>query len=379
MEKTNQFALNDERILVCLLSHLPDFRTLSSVLKSADDFRVIYESHSQTIRHAVAYNLVGPALPQALRCVRHSDAHSEHPFTISPEGQQEDELAAITEPEIRRLVQNASVVSELEGLFSLSHKLFQNPPGETSERQLYARMDFMRAFTSEELLQLHSTSQFLLELADHAFLRDDMDEYESDFGTVVDAVSPLEPDMAPDMDDIDEHPLLMGYLSSPLFALLHERGVPLPPTGFSNSDSSHWHSILDSVEGDKDQCVHCHEIVGFDLLGPSTYAYLTRNMRSDPDGDDPSDLLRDGLRYNLIETQHFRQQISSLEPEDVIPNLIEEILAFGKQPGFENVKVGDWLCAKCVDELLKAHLPFWLLDKKRKGASSATPSWNYEH
>jgi hypothetical protein len=78
---------------------------------------------------AVAYNMVGPTLPQALRAVRYPlydpggnfrETDKDDPDTISTTCPEEHGAGVITSEEKRKLVENSEVVNTLEDIFGLT-------------------------------------------------------------------------------------------------------------------------------------------------------------------------------------------------------------------------------------------------------------------
>ncbi|KAJ7137488.1 hypothetical protein C8R43DRAFT_1019503 [Mycena crocata] len=61
----------DDDIVDRIMTFCPTFGTLQAMVSASKDFRRIFETHPKSITCAVAYNIVGPALPQALRFVRY--------------------------------------------------------------------------------------------------------------------------------------------------------------------------------------------------------------------------------------------------------------------------------------------------------------------
>ncbi|KAG1821092.1 uncharacterized protein BJ212DRAFT_1337358 [Suillus subaureus] len=57
-------------LVECVLRFLPDFQCLASTILTSKTIYSVFQQHSRSVVHSVAYNLIGPALPQALRFVR---------------------------------------------------------------------------------------------------------------------------------------------------------------------------------------------------------------------------------------------------------------------------------------------------------------------
>ncbi len=64
-------TLLSDDVLEHILQCLPDFRTLRAAVLVSKRFYETYSEHPKTITRRVAWNVAGPALPQAVRLVRH--------------------------------------------------------------------------------------------------------------------------------------------------------------------------------------------------------------------------------------------------------------------------------------------------------------------
>lgn len=101
-----------------ILSTLPDFYTLLSMISASKDINAVFETHPTSIIHSVANNQVGPALAQALRLVRLYELPESQRLLEKIE--ESDVLdIPITRTEAGRLGRNANVVKDLEALYSI--------------------------------------------------------------------------------------------------------------------------------------------------------------------------------------------------------------------------------------------------------------------
>lgn len=106
-----------------ILSFCPDVPTLSSAILTSKSFYHIFQARPQSILRAVAYNEVGPALPQALRFIRtklakedaEEDESDAEPWTIPDET---NNILLISAAELRSLSSCVSITQALEDLFS---------------------------------------------------------------------------------------------------------------------------------------------------------------------------------------------------------------------------------------------------------------------
>ncbi|KAF9262322.1 hypothetical protein L218DRAFT_867915, partial [Marasmius fiardii PR-910] len=165
-----------------------------------------------------------------------------------------------------------------------------------------------------------------------------------------------------DYEDGDNNakPFFSGYLSYPINKLFEERKLKPPP-----EDPSHWKSILDSIEGEKDACTRCNSVKGFDLWGPSTFEYLSSNMY-DLEPSRLSARLKGTLSSSRVEQPYFDSLMCKMPSNETLYEyVIQDILGSDyKQPEFEDWRSDDWLCADCVKKLLDENLHLWLLNKR---------------
>jgi hypothetical protein len=109
----------DTDIVDRILTFLPDFLTLQNVLTASKALYAVFQAHPNSIVRAVAYSVVGSALPQALRLVRCQDVSGTYDTLL-----EEDVVSPnITSEEARKLAANATVVHALEDLFSWRHSI----------------------------------------------------------------------------------------------------------------------------------------------------------------------------------------------------------------------------------------------------------------
>lgn len=124
MSAKNSFPLDDD-IVDRILTWLPDFYTLKSTILVSKSIHTVFEAHPKSIIRAVAYNLVGPALPQALRTTRclfrKIDGLTEPDYALD-----EEMLLPMKPEEICQIIQTTSVVESLEDLFSRRYITFRS-------------------------------------------------------------------------------------------------------------------------------------------------------------------------------------------------------------------------------------------------------------
>ncbi|KAK7468928.1 hypothetical protein VKT23_003423 [Stygiomarasmius scandens] len=245
---------------------------------------------------------------------------------------------------------------------------------EVISRILLARRVFLKQFDSEDLVQIYAVYRFLLELVRWVDLGNnsvtlDYPDYVIYYGPekVLECVDGYTLNVFDDSDDECEYAgdadipkaMVENYLSLPIYEILRERGKIAP-----SDSSSVWSSILDLVEGEHDVCDQCKTVTGFDLLGPSTYDFLSRSSGIIA----PKHLLnflKGNLMYSPVEVDFFNAQMDV----DGSPyaRIVRAIFEDGiRRPGFEDWKQEDQLCEKCMEKLLREHLYLWLLSIKKK-------------
>ncbi|KAK6981647.1 hypothetical protein R3P38DRAFT_3113885 [Favolaschia claudopus] len=123
----------DDDVLDRIFTFCPTFPTLQSLIPVFKAFYTVYQTHPRSITRAVAYNIVGPALPQALRAIRYPygddevelverEYHKEDADTMATACPEEHEPSVITAKEKMELQENARMVQSLEDVYSLTQK-----------------------------------------------------------------------------------------------------------------------------------------------------------------------------------------------------------------------------------------------------------------
>ncbi|KAJ7641292.1 hypothetical protein FB45DRAFT_354580 [Roridomyces roridus] len=148
-----------------IMTFCPDFGTLHKVALVSKEFQNVYRNHPKSITRAVAYNIVGPALPAALRVIRYPLTESvDHlspdvnPVDMATTCPEDHDASTITAEEQRRLLANAAIVQALEDVFSLQYKsrrsvssVLTGVESERFRRAAYRAMLFCRVFPVEDM------------------------------------------------------------------------------------------------------------------------------------------------------------------------------------------------------------------------------------
>ncbi|GAW01124.1 hypothetical protein LENED_002703 [Lentinula edodes] len=94
MSNDNRLPVSDD-IIDRILLFSPTFSSLKATILTCKSFYHVFQTHPKSIVRAVASNITGPALPQALECIRHPDiakcSHRFRPPTHWGESDEEDE------------------------------------------------------------------------------------------------------------------------------------------------------------------------------------------------------------------------------------------------------------------------------------------------
>ncbi|KAG5716803.1 hypothetical protein E4T56_gene7864, partial [Termitomyces sp. T112] len=233
---------------------------------------------------------------------------------------EEDDIGSITAEECCKLVNDVTVVKALEDLFSFRHKdrtsrisllnsveslrfrramyrlmliakifpadkyEFEDEDDEdfdptNVERDRLARRKLLDDFSTAELLELHSASLFLIELAEGISVGESGRPGEIS-GDVVLARGPAmvlqayrlitAGDLHGNLETGNVPPSFVGYLSNPLKEILEERKTkPL-------DNSTHWTSLLEDIRGANDTCDKCGVTSGLNLWNKSGWDDLRR-------------------------------------------------------------------------------------------------------
>jgi hypothetical protein len=116
-----RFPLDDDvidRVLRCLSDH----GSLQSAILTCKSVYEVFQAHPKSILRAVARNITGSTLPQALTLVRSQLSPDQvDRRTAVADVIKVDETTVITLDEVMLLKANADVVWELEDLFSLRY------------------------------------------------------------------------------------------------------------------------------------------------------------------------------------------------------------------------------------------------------------------
>ncbi|PBK97364.1 hypothetical protein ARMGADRAFT_1009399 [Armillaria gallica] len=184
---SNSLPLSDD-VIEQIFHCLPSFSSLQSTIRVCKDFYKIFNAHPRTIVRRVAYNIAGPALPQAMRLLRYRSEDDTDSSSSEGSAHVDDEVLSdygpvsnsaaettngppLTQSETKNLINIARVASKLEDLFSFRHKDRSSKVSKLSSmeswrfrRAIYRLMLFSRVFPGSK----------------YHFLSDDEDDNDDD-------------------------------------------------------------------------------------------------------------------------------------------------------------------------------------------------------
>ncbi|RDB14571.1 hypothetical protein Hypma_016314 [Hypsizygus marmoreus] len=404
MQLRNSLPL-DDYIIGRLLTFLPSFSELSAMILASKSFYAVFEAHPNSVIRAVAYNAVGPALPQALRVLR---SHPPDDENSTQQWSEADPLSPITSHEICELIANAGVVEGLEDLISSRHKdrkyqtsqlnptesfkfcravyrwmlfstvfplhileLYVEPIEEDVEEIRLARKVFLSQFSDCELLELYSVAFCMRDIAEWAAAADSTNLFNSlsDIGDLAHASGPAKllgaylsgcsyslRDLLGDdsFEDYEESPLIQGYILWPLREILEHRNAKQ-----IDENETHLLSILDNIHHQaKDPCTFCDNECGFDLWNETNWEYLRGVIPL----ESLSRLLIGQLSSNVIESERFRILVSN--PTFTYTTFLREL--HQERYHGQGWRRRDWLCKHCIVQLFRSYTWAWLLRQNKK-------------
>ncbi|KAJ7108129.1 hypothetical protein C8R44DRAFT_884898 [Mycena epipterygia] len=278
-----------------ILTFCPKFASLEATILVSKAFYRVFQTHPKSIAWAVAYNVVGPAFPQALRVVRFPYPDTDGTLldlTACPE----DRIASILNKD---RTSKTSVLSMAESYrFMVYSKIFPGDVYRAAERVREQRSAVLGEYPTDELLELHIVVLFL-----RGIVKDASGEAPQHYPDFLLAAGPagalrayahrsgniLEDVLPPALLYEDEYNvgerLYAGYFARALDRVWTARGVP--PL---NEDAVLHTAILDKFHGEKDICSRCATPGGLKLL---TEANWTRHALY------PDQLLKGHLVDNL--------------------------------------------------------------------------------
>ncbi|KIY43069.1 hypothetical protein FISHEDRAFT_69483 [Fistulina hepatica ATCC 64428] len=334
----------DDDVISRIFTFLPDFDSLYATILTCRHLHSIFKAFPALFTHAVAENIVGPALPDALNALR-SPLLEPPGVDFTPDWCPTFTGVTRIHPyEVCSLVKTAQEIDYLERLFSIKCKdrrtdlmkesklsaieslrfrramyritffslvfYFDDPECYDSEEYDEWDLDAVRAarerclrqWPVRELKEIHASMLFLHLLGRISLDGDDPAEFFDDIAIihgpslVLDAyrqrsASCIHDPLDDILSDIDMLLFADGFLEHPLSEIL----VSDPPNG----DLLFGGVILDSVHGKEDACSWCSQTRGVALYGCSNLEMLRDVRRLSP--YQLQSAFKGNLRRNCIE------------------------------------------------------------------------------
>ncbi|KAF7341798.1 hypothetical protein MSAN_02034700 [Mycena sanguinolenta] len=408
MRSSNAFPLDDD-IVSQIMGFSPDFRTLKAIILVSKAFYRVFQTHPKVITRAVAYTIVGPALPQALRVIRYPYRNyvtqEDGPIPMSAACPEDHGPPVIAPNERNMLEENASVVGKLEDIYSLINKdrmsrtsvltvdeswrfrramyrimlycnIFPNFPCdggdaylEEDDESLQAirklRTAFLCQYLANELQQLASVVRFLSSIFQNCG-----SDYEP--GSDLLATGPsgaLRTWETRSYNDLEIHDLdspdaswTHGYFDIPLRKIWTNRGEVAPS---EYESPSKW--ILDSVNGADDRCSRCASPGGLALFTESNWCRFPLDLTNP---------LKDQLNHNSTLTGPFE---AALTPFLASPAEIERFIAglFAlRRREYDGWEPAHSYCIQCFARFVEDHAWMWFLQQRlRQGLTPPENCW----
>ncbi|KAF8164480.1 hypothetical protein K438DRAFT_1984628 [Mycena galopus ATCC 62051] len=378
-----------ERIMTCC----PTFSTLESTIHVSKAFCNVFQTHPMSIMQAVAYNVVGPALPQALRVVRfpyptiydewrsqdetpRGDIHPENMATTCPE-----ELAAsvIKAGEQGWLLRNTEVIDSFENIYSLRRAAYRcmlycnlfpasrfyldelaSLGEERVEEIQRQRKALLSTYPTDELLQLWDVAEFMRA----TFLTVALGNDEPHTAEILDAVLGTGPDgLYLDGESDSRNRPNIGYFDTLLCEVFKAREVDL-----SGEDDN---CILDTVIGADDTCSQCASPDGIKLLSEANWDCLSLRL---------SDLLKNNLQHCFLVIKPFVSLTKHIQESDARGPWITGMFALKETPGaWDGWEQDMSYCEPCLVKFLKDHVWKWFLQEKMKTGWLPPENCEYEY
>ncbi|KAI0359090.1 hypothetical protein OH77DRAFT_1420643 [Trametes cingulata] len=425
------FNLMSSDIVHEILTSIPDFQTLSAAIRVSKAFYDVFQAHPKLITHAIARNVVGPALPQAARLAHYvhqrrpegGDARVPLPDESYFHGSQwelDRYMAAFFE-------QHARAVQTLEDFYSLRHK---DRTSRSSALEWHETLRFQRAvyrymlchelilyreFTpakdpdatdSDEdededqddgmedmqktvqsgLLKMFKDypSEELFELLEICAFAKDAKTWclracwETTFPLQSADVSPV--NLRTLATQLEEPGAFDGTFPIPWFsenpisyaAMENLRARKVPEARFGETP---YGAIVTATRGEKDHCSRCQAVCGLVLLGPSNMSTLA-GILSFRD----KVLLLPGLLPRNREEQgllldHLRPAQRNV-PDEILVREMMEMELEGEDADDEQWSKDEWYCLECIKQLFRQRFMLWWRKAKHEnGAPLQDDCW----
>ncbi|KAJ7850714.1 hypothetical protein B0H13DRAFT_52615 [Mycena leptocephala] len=416
MRAHSAFPLDDD-IVDRILTFCHTFTSLHSMVLVSKACYNVFQTRPNSITRAVAYNMVGPALPQALRAIRYSlhdadwgykNTNNDDPDTMATTCPEEHCATVITPEEKQKLKENSEVVDTLEYIFSLTQKDRTSPKNTLTPEEswrfrravyriwLYTsifsgdryslddineldddeidliqrqRTAMLNEYPTDELFQLYAVVRSFRGILEDVCDEDHNKENAIDIllslgpGGIAGAWKEgsyisLEDGLAFGLYETDEeNPLYNGYFSLPLENIWNEREVEPP-----EDDEPGMRFILDTINGVNDTCSKCATPGGLTLLTEANWHRLRIW---------PGDLLKgwlknDGDLSSSLMMAVLEHKRDAVEPWTLGPWITSIFDVPRAAPEWDSWTAALSYCQPCLVKFLEEHVWRWFLDKRVK-------------
>ncbi|KAJ6535730.1 hypothetical protein B0H19DRAFT_1184067 [Mycena capillaripes] len=409
----------DDDIVDRIMTFCPTFTTLQGMILASKAFYGVYQTHPKSITRAVTYNIVGPALSQALRVIRYpydkgeGAWEKEEPDALATECPEDHDASVITADEKTRLQMNSKVVETLEDIYSLTQKdrtsktsVLTSEESWRFRRAMYRIMHYcnlfpghryssedidelgderiqriqrqrtavLKEYPTDELLQIYAVVRFMRWVL-AAVSEDDNQSNTIDIllSTGPDGAARaweyrsfevLEDDIGFGLyEDDEDNPLYTGYFALPLENIWAARKVKPPK---DDEPATKW--ILDTVVGANDTCSQCATPGGLTLLTEANWHRLQIY---------PTQFLKNKLKLNSSETTPFAAAVGSVYNQDTVGPWITSIFSASRAAAeWDKWTVDLSYCQPCLFKFLEEHVwRWWLQERMRSGWSPPEDCW----
>ncbi|KAH8100466.1 hypothetical protein BXZ70DRAFT_148044 [Cristinia sonorae] len=426
---TTTFASLPPDIVDRILTLLPNFRALSAALRASKSLIYnVFLNHPLSITHAIAYNLIGPALPQALRIIQIKhwlDEDGYHGFSNAAPEDEIIQACPLTRLIGEKLEEYADVASGLEDLFSLR---FKNRLSKTSLLTPQEALRFHRA-----LYRTWACTVINAEVTDED-VTDDEEEDEDQDDDDDDPVDPLTRcrvkiiyallnDLSTtEIREVYDLVLFLNLVARWVMCeqqvqhvavtepniiwYAFSQGIPSDLTSFNagiwdgprNIDSALsqiWterkvrsdryldtrsKAILEEVEGENAACERCGFVGGLELWGPTNLILWLRNTNVQElssgiflpgllsNNRDITDWIKNSLIFGRDDNGN-----STFDFEELMNGLVD---IGNEREGAGRWSRDRWYCNDCVGELFRRFFWRWiLLHKTKRGETIHDDCW----
>ncbi|KAJ7914354.1 hypothetical protein B0H13DRAFT_2002868 [Mycena leptocephala] len=378
MDSYNGLPLDDD-IVDRIMTFCPTSGTLQSTILVCKAFHRVFQAHPKSITRGVAYNVVGPALLQALRVVRYpcdgytSDGDPSTMAEACPEDHDPNRTSrtsVLTSEEswrFRRAMYRIMLYCHLFPGNHYSQEDIDPDNEELIDKIRKQRTAILSKYPTNDLWELNSAVKFLCSVFDS------VTNVQSNITESLLSTGPsgalrawqarsyqvLEDDI--DLmffEDDEEIPLFVRYFSLPLQNIWTARNITPPK---EDDPASTW--IVDQVNGANDTCSHCATPGGLQLYTAANWDRFPIIL---------TNLLKKNLKLNQTVAQPF-SVAAHLVNSDALGPFLGDLFALKPHtaPAFDNWDQTGSYCFMCFTKFVEEHLWIWFLEERIKGAFSA--------